>query len=75
MSEESVKEPQEKNELQRKSLDRYFSFLYAVIWPFFNLFRPIRAVGRENIPKGPAVICPNHTTAGDPFYGRLCFWT
>ena len=73
MSEESVKEPQEKNELQRKSLDRYFSFLYAVIWPFFNLFRPIRAVGRENIPKGPAVICPNHTTAGDPFYVVFAF--
>lgn len=48
--------------------DVWFHFLYAIIWPFFHLLRPIRAVGRENIPDGPAVICPNHTTIGDPFY-------
>ncbi len=47
-------------------MDSWFHFLYAVIWPFFNLIRPIRAVGRENIPDGPAVICPNHTTIGRP---------
>ena len=50
-----------------------YHFLYAVIWPFFNLIRPIRTVGRENIPDGPAVICPNHTTIGDPFYVVFAF--
>lgn len=53
--------------------DAWFHFLYAVIWPFFNFFRPIRAVGRENIPEGPVVICPNHTTIGDPFYVVFAF--
>ena len=48
--------------------DRWFRFLYTVIWPFFNLFRPVRAIGRENIPDGPVVICPNHSSIGDPFY-------
>ena len=54
-------------------MDSWFHFLYAVIWPFFNLIRPIRTVGRENIPDGPAVICPNHTTIGDPFYVVFAF--
>ena len=53
--------------------DAWFHFLYAVVRPFFALFRPIRAVGRENIPDGPAVICPNHTTIGDPFYVVFAF--
>lgn len=54
-------------------MDGWFHLLYAVIWPFFNLFRPVRAIGRENIPDGPAVICPNHTTIGDPFYVVFAF--
>ena len=56
----------------------WYCVLYCVIWPFFNLFRPIRAVGREHIPEGPAIICPNHTTIGDPFYVVFAFgyrWT
>ena len=59
----------------RKDLvkDRWFHFLYAVIWPVFNLFRPVHAVGRENIPEGPVVICPNHTSMGDPFYAAFAF--
>ena len=60
-------------EYNKKKFDRAFHFIYAVVWPFFNLFRPIRVVGYENIPAGPAVICPNHTTAGDPFYVVFAF--
>ena len=54
-------------------MDAWFHFLYAVIWPFFHLFRPLRVMGRENIPQGAAVICPNHTTIGDPFYVVFAF--
>ena len=53
--------------------DRWFHFLYAVIWPFFNLMRPLRVHGKEHIPEGAAVICPNHTTIGDPFYVVFAF--
>lgn len=53
--------------------NRWFHFLYIVIWPFFCLFRPVRAIGRENIPDGPVVICPNHSTIGDPFYVTFGF--
>lgn len=55
------------------STDRVFRLVYAVVWPFFNFFHPVRAVGRENIPEGAAVVCPNHTTAGDPFYVVFAF--
>ena len=58
---------------QDKVTDRWFHFLYAVIWPFFNLFRPLKVIGRENIPDGAAVLCPNHTTIGDPFYVVFAF--
>ena len=58
---------------QDKVTDRWFHFLYAVIWPFFNLFRPLKVIGRENIPDGAAVLCPNHTTIGDPSYVVFAF--
>lgn len=50
-----------------------FKLLYTIIYPFFTFFHPVKAVGRENIPDGPVVICPNHTTAGDPFYIVFAF--
>lgn len=55
------------------STDRFYHVLYAVIWPFFNLFHPVRAVGLENIPQGAALICPNHTRASDPFFVVFAF--
>lgn len=55
------------------SMDRFYHVLYAVIWPFFNLFHPVTAIGRENIPEGAAIICPNHTKASDPFFVVFAF--
>ncbi len=55
------------------SMDRFYHVLYAVIWPFFNLVHPVRAVGTENIPQGAAIICPNHTRASDPFFVVFAF--
>lgn len=57
----------------KKKTDAMFHFLYILVWPIFNLFRPLKVVGRENIPDGPAVVCPNHTTIGDPFYVIFAF--
>lgn len=56
-----------------RRIDGWFRFLYTVIWPFFHLFRPIRVLGREHIPAGPAVVCPNHTSIGDPFFVVFAF--
>lgn len=44
----------------------WFIILYSIAWPFFCLFHPVRAVGREHIPEGAAVICPNHSSLCDP---------
>lgn len=46
----------------------WFSLLYCVVWPFFNLFHPCKAIGRENVPEGAAILCPNHTRMSDPFF-------
>ena len=72
MSTEEMVVPQEKSR-EDKVMDAWFHLLYTVIWPFFNLFRPIKAVGRENIPDGPVVICPNHSSMGDPFFVAFAF--
>ena len=50
------------------SMDRVYCVLYSVIWPFFNLLYPVKTIGRERIPQGAALVCPNHTTAIDPFF-------
>ncbi|MCI8474929.1 MAG: 1-acyl-sn-glycerol-3-phosphate acyltransferase [Oscillospiraceae bacterium] len=46
----------------------FFAIIYCVVWPFFNLFHPCKAIGRENIPEGAAILCPNHTRMSDPFF-------
>lgn len=43
-----------------------FTVLWCLVWPFFNLAHPCKAIGRENIPKGAALLCPNHTGLSDP---------
>lgn len=50
-----------------------FGILYTILWPVFHFIYPIKAVGRENIPEGAAVICPNHSAAIDPFYVVFAF--
>ena len=45
-----------------------FAILYCIVWPFFNLVHPCRAVDWENMPDGPVVLCPNHTSANDPLF-------
>ncbi len=53
--------------------NRLYRVLYAVLWPVFHLLYPIRVSGRENIPEGAAILCPNHTHALDPFFVVFAF--
>ena len=48
-----------------------YRLLYCIVRPFFCLCHPVRAVGRENIPEGAAVLCANHTALTDPLF--VCF--
>lgn len=51
----------------KTKLDRNYHFLYTLLLPVFSLLYPVRVIGHENIPEGPAVICPNHSKWNDPF--------
>lgn len=44
----------------------FYTLIYVVVYPFFNLVHPCQAVGWENIPEGPVLLCPNHTSNADP---------
>lgn len=66
-------EAKDKKSREDRKTDAWFHFLYAVLWPILNFFHPVQVIGRENIPDGPVVICPNHTTIGDPFYVVFAF--
>ena len=52
---------------------KWYRIIYPIVWIFFNLFHPCRAIGREHIPEGGAVICGNHTHASDPFFIVFAF--
>lgn len=43
-----------------------YSILWSIAWPFFSLFHPCRAVGKEHLPEGGALFCANHTGLSDP---------
>lgn len=45
-----------------------YAIIYCIVWPFFNLFHPCKAVGRESVPEGAVILCPNHTRMSDPFF-------
>lgn len=46
----------------------WFKVFYAIVWPFFNLVHPGRAIGRENVPKDACLLCGNHTRYSDPLF-------
>lgn len=50
-----------------KRTNKWYTVFYSVIWFFFSLVHPIKAVGRENLPEGGALLCGNHTCMNDPF--------
>lgn len=45
-----------------------YRILYCIVFPFFNLVHPCRAIGRENVPEGAVILCPNHTRLSDPLF-------
>ena len=52
---------------------KWYRIIYPIVWIFFYLFHPCRAIVREHIPEGGAVICGNHTHASDPFFIVFAF--
>ena len=46
----------------------WYKFVYCLIYPFFSLAHPTRAIGIEKLPEGGVLLCANHTKASDPFF-------
>ena len=51
----------------------FYNFIYMLVFPFFNLVHPNRAIGRENIPAGGVLVCGNHTAMSDPLFLAFAF--
>lgn len=49
----------------------WYTVLYCLVYPVFNLVHPGKVIGRENIPDGAVMICCNHTSDSDPLF--LCY--
>lgn len=54
------------------------NIVYAVLWLPQKLLFPITVKGRENVPEGPCILCPNHSNFTDPillvFALRKKYW-
>ena len=53
-------------------MNKAYAVIYPFVWFFMKLFHPWRAIGLENLPEGAALLCGNHSTAGDPVYVVCC---
>lgn len=43
-----------------------FHIVYAILWLPRRILFPMTVKGRENIPEGPCILCPNHSNFSDP---------
>ena len=49
-----------------------YSVFYYLLFVLFGFFHPWKAIGREHVPEGGALLCGNHTCASDPFFVAMC---
>ena len=47
--------------------NKFYRFIYSLVYLPISLLYRVKAVGRENIPAGAAVYCANHSSWSDPF--------
>ena len=53
-------------------MNKVYAIIYPLVWIFMRIFHPWKAIGLENLPEGAALLCGNHSTAGDPVYVVCC---
>jgi len=46
--------------------NRFLEVIAGIVRPFVHILYPFRVKGRENLPEGPALLCPNHISMVDP---------
>jgi len=52
---------------------KFFRLIFRIAAPVIRFFRPFRISGKENIIKGPAMVCSNHSAMIDPFMIGISF--
>ena len=54
---------------------KYHRWFQALVVPLvalaFHIFFGYRVIGRENIPEGGCVVCPNHVQLSDPPFAAV----
>lgn len=46
--------------------NRFMEFVLEVVRPVAHILYPFRVKGKDRVPEGAALICPNHASAADP---------
>jgi 1-acyl-sn-glycerol-3-phosphate acyltransferase len=52
---------------------RFFRVAFRLASPVIRFFRPFEVIGKENMIKGAAMVCSNHSAMIDPFQIALAF--
>ena len=55
----------------RKMSMRFYRWCFKYAGPVIRFFRPYEVIGLENVPKGAAMVCSNHSAMIDPFHIAL----
>jgi 1-acyl-sn-glycerol-3-phosphate acyltransferase len=59
--------------MDKKASYRFYRFCFKLVNPFIRFFRPFSVAGSENMIKGAALVCSNHSAMIDPFLIALAF--
>ncbi|MCD7880343.1 MAG: 1-acyl-sn-glycerol-3-phosphate acyltransferase [Clostridiales bacterium] len=71
MSEERERQGKKSPYRTAKRCKPWYNAVYCILFAIYHSIYHLRVIGRENIPDGPAVICPRHCTLADP--PMVCF--
>ncbi|MCC8182184.1 MAG: 1-acyl-sn-glycerol-3-phosphate acyltransferase [Clostridiales bacterium] len=66
MSEERERQKKKFPYRTAKQCKPWYLAVYGILFIIYRSIYHLRVIGRENIPDGPAVICPRHCTLVDP---------
>jgi len=62
-----------KNQQDKPYSYKFYRLIFKIAAPVIRLFRPFKVSGEDNIIKGPALVCSNHSAMIDPFLIAISF--
>ena len=54
-------------------MNKFYAFISSLVRVFVGPLYPMKYLGRENIPEGPAIVCANHSSYLDPILVSFAF--